>query len=325
MSPVLLLVIYCILIVGASLLGGWLPSLLRLTHTRLQLMMSGVGGLMLGIGLFHLLPHGVNEYVSLDRAIWWMMTGLLTTFFLIRIFHSHQHAPLEPSLGPAEDAAPDEGLVSSPAHGDGCHGHHHPTSGKNRWIGVFLGLSLHTLLDGAALAAGVLHDHEHSPDRLLFGFAVFLGILLHKPLDSLSITTLMTAGGWKPGTQQVVNFAYAAMCPVGAALFYLGVRETPQQDLIVGCALAFAAGIFVCISMGDLLPELEFHSHDRVKLTAALLVGVGVAYGIGYLEPDHVHSHSARPVDAEHHDHEAHDKDGHGHEDHRGHGHGHAH
>ena len=89
MSPAVILTIYCLLIVASSLFGGFLPSLMRLTHTRLQMMMSCVGGLMLGIGIFHLLPHAVNEQVSLDRALWWMMGGLLTTFFLIRIFHFH--------------------------------------------------------------------------------------------------------------------------------------------------------------------------------------------------------------------------------------------
>ena len=52
MSPVVILTIYCLLIVASSLFGGFLPSLMRLTHTRLQMMMSCVGGLMLGIGIF---------------------------------------------------------------------------------------------------------------------------------------------------------------------------------------------------------------------------------------------------------------------------------
>ena len=55
---------------------------------------------------------------------------------------------------------------------------------------------------------------------------------------------------------------------------------------IVGCALAFSAGVFICISLSDLLPELEFHAHDRFKLSLALLLGVAAAWGIGYLEPE---------------------------------------
>ena len=48
--PSTVLLIYCVCIVLASLAGGWLPSVLRLTHLRMQLTMSMVAGLMLGRG-----------------------------------------------------------------------------------------------------------------------------------------------------------------------------------------------------------------------------------------------------------------------------------
>jgi zinc and cadmium transporter len=54
--------------------------------------------------------------------------------------------------------------------------------------------------------------------------------------------------------------------------------------VFLGCALAFCAGTFLCISCSDLLPELQFHSHDRLKLSVALLAGLGVAILIGVIE-----------------------------------------
>jgi hypothetical protein len=42
-SPLLLLGLYCLLILLGSLAGGWIPLWVRLTHTRLQLAMSGRG------------------------------------------------------------------------------------------------------------------------------------------------------------------------------------------------------------------------------------------------------------------------------------------
>jgi zinc and cadmium transporter len=58
--------------------------------------------------------------------------------------------------------------------------------------------------------------------------------------------------------------------------------------------LAFSAGTFLCISLSDLLPELQFHQHDRVKLSLALLLGLTVAYAAGRLEaaahPSHAHA-----------------------------------
>ena len=66
-------------------------------------------------------------------------------------------------------------------------------------------------------------------------------------------------------------------------------------------ALAFSAGTFLCISLSDLLPELQFHQHDRVKLTIALLLGLAVAYAAAQLEAathkhDHANTADVRPV-----------------------------
>jgi len=72
----------------------------------------------------------------------------------------------------------------------------------------------------------------------------------------------------------------------------LGLHEfSGYQSLIVGCALAVSAGVFLCIALGDLLPEMEFHSHNRVQLTAALIAGITLGWGIHLLDPAHTHSH----------------------------------
>jgi zinc and cadmium transporter len=50
-------------------------------------------------------------------------------------------------------------------------------------------------------------------------------------------------------------------------------------------ALAFSAGTFLCIALSDLLPELQFHSHDRFKLSVALLAGVGLMAATAAIVP----------------------------------------
>ena len=117
-----------------------------------------------------------------------------------------------------------------------------------------------------------------------------MAILLHKALDAMSITTVMEAGGWSRGARALTNGLFALMCPLGALLFFFGVELlSPSRDLVVAAALAFSAGTFVCIALSDLLPEVHFHSHDRGKLTAAFLLGIVIAYGIGALEPASLH------------------------------------
>lgn len=297
---VALTISYCVLIVLGSLLGGWLPNFMRLSHTRMQIMMSLVGGLMLGIGLFHMLPHAVAELGSLDRCIWWMMLGVLVMFLLIRTFHFHQHGPVELVEGdhskPEHDHDHDHDSCTS-HHG---HSHHNHKTKVNRlsWVGVALGLSLHTAIDGLALGASIQADAGHGAIWSLYGVGTFLAILLHKPLDAVSITSLMASTGWSTQSRNVVNLGFSLMCPLGAGLFLLGANQfTGDKNIFVGCALAFAAGVFLVISLGDLLPELEFHTHDRVKLTGALILGVALAYAIGFLEPEHTHKHGPKTLD----------------------------
>ncbi len=149
-------------------------------------------------------------------------------------------------------------------------------------------------------------DVAHRPGGWPAGFDVFLAILLHKPLDALSITSLMQAGGWTRRSQQIVNAGFALMCPLGAGLFLAGtdrLREQPHQ--LVGTALAISAGVFLCISLSDLLPEVQFHRHDRLKLSAALILGVLCAYGMRFLEPEHAHAAAAPATASSAHEHGA--------------------
>ncbi|MEQ9407989.1 MAG: ZIP family metal transporter [Fuerstiella sp.] len=316
-----LLAAYCLLIVGGSLLGGLLPFLLQLTHTRMQTVISFVGGLMLGIGFFHLMPHAVHELHSAGRTAEWMMVGIVMMFALLRLFHFHNHEPVnafdpagegrcdhDEHHGPGHDHDHDHdhdhaaavshepagipglqavltGVGHSPAE---CHTHGH--SHGLSWFGIAFGLSLHTLIDGLALAASVNAQASSVPGFRLAGFATFLAVLLHKPLDAVSITSLMVAGGWQKRTMMLVNTAFSLMCPLGAVLFLLGVRQfAGYQHEILGTALAFSAGVFICISLSDLLPEMEFHSHNKVQLTVALGLGIVLSWGLTFLEQGHLH------------------------------------
>jgi len=272
----------------------------------LQLLISLIGGLMLGVGLLHQLPHAVaalsdaHLHSPLDRGMLCMLLGLTAMFFLLRMFHFHQHDVFhEP--GPEVEAS----LAHSHDHDHDCahdhdRDHARPSLAAHSWIGLALGMSVHTLTDGLAMASHVEADLGHDATGWLPGLGTFLGVVLHKPLDSLSITSLMSAAGASQRSRQLLNAAYACLCPAAAILFQLGMRSlSTQQHLVVGTALAFSAGMFVCIALSDLLPEVQFHSHDRTRLSLALVVGLVLAWAIGFAEPEHSHggaTHSETPV-----------------------------
>ena len=261
-APLLLLTAYAAAIAAASLFGGWLLPAKRMSHTHTQMAMSLVAGSVLGVALHHLLPHGMARLAGPDAvatAIWWTTLGMVFMVLLLRALPFHQHD------------------FSSDAHGGGAH--------SLSWLGIALGMGLHSVVEGVALGASV-----QAGGVGLIGGGVFLAIFLHKPLDALAIAGVMHASGVDSGTRRLVNMAFALVCPAAALLAFWGVGLLgADQDAVVGRALAFSAGAFLCISLSDLLPEIHFHSHDRGKLTLAFLVGIGLAYLMHIMESNALH------------------------------------
>ncbi len=285
--------LYCTLIVAVSLLGGWLPLKLRLTHRGMEIVISGVAGVMLGISLLHLVPHAAME-LSTFQVGYGVLMGFLAMFFLERFFCFHHH-----DLPDADGGAASLPVLS---HHDRAQDHAHDHSQCNhhvgpamhsahdlRWGGAAIGLSLHTLTEGVALGASMFGRGGRDStvattwDLLLSGFGIFLVIFLHKPFDALTLGTLMSRGKWPLVSQHAVNVAFALLVPAGGMLVYLAGAGLEHSQL-VGWALAFSGGAFLCISLSDLLPELQFHQHDRWKLSLALLVGVLLAAGVAVAE-----------------------------------------
>ena len=290
MTPLVLLSVYSGLILLASLAGGWIPLLVRLSHRRMELLLSFVSGVMLGVGVLHLLPHALMQRTAalsrealavreghelIDPVLWWLLAGFLAMFLIERFFCFHHHDPPEES-------------------DDHAHEQSTNTRHKMTWTGAAIGLGMHSLIEGVALAASVVRIPSDTGAGQLVGFGVFLAIVLHKPFDALSLGTLTTAGNLSRRAGHLLNGVFGLAVPLGVvgflALTGVGGSSAGGGSALIAAALAFSAGTFLCISLTDLLPELQFHSHDRVKLTAALLLGLAVAAAAGRLE---THAHMA--------------------------------
>jgi zinc and cadmium transporter len=307
----LTLAIQLAVVAAAAYAGGSSLSFLSMGHRLMQVLLSLTGGVLLGVGLLHLLPHA---FVQLDRQIdttmTWVLAGFFLMFLLERAFHGHAHHTAD-----GVDAA--HGCDHDHAHGcdhdhgdhnvdDHGHGHHDhgsrdphaaPGAGRWAWCGAFAGLTLHSLADGAALAASVQADADHGAGWLA-GFATFLAVLLHKPFDAAIIGTLMINSGVSARGRSLANGLYALIVPLGAVTFLFSLPLFGgHQQAILGVAMALAAGAFLCIAAADLLPEVQFHSHDRLLLTTSLALGLAIAWGITVMErSSHAHTHAHAPV-----------------------------
>lgn len=335
MNSTALLAVYCLAIIAASIAGGLIPLLIRLTHTRLQLAISLTAGFMFGVAVLHMVPHAIETPgVTASNAMLWLLVGFLFMFFIERFFsfHTHEVAELDDGgavLTSAEDL-PEHDHDAHTCHHD--HAHPHGMAGstpgnKLSWTGAAIGMTLHSVIAGVALASAVAaeaHGTGTHATTALAGLAVFLVIVLHKPLDALTVITLTASAGFAKPTRHLINGLFALAVPLGVVLFGLGLSQTAlaESGTLVGHALAFSAGTFLCIALSDLLPELHFHSHDRGKLSAALIVGVALAFVMATAEHsmhDYGHSgHDSGEVKADPHDHESHDDT----EDHTGNDHG---
>lgn len=302
MHPVLLLAIYCSLSIVASLSGGWVPLVVGLTHRRMQFAISFVSGVMLGIGMLHLLPHSFEALHSIDRTVGWALAGFLFMFFLERFFHFHHHDVGEIALpDDATGHAHDDHAHDKHAHHDHGRGHEQVRTGSLfPWGGAVIGLTLHGLIDGVAMAAAV---QAEAGLVAWAGLGTFLAIVLHKPFDSLTIGTLMAADGRSPALRHFLNALYSLVTPLGVVLFFAAAQAVGVAHDGLGQVLGFAAGAFICIATSDLLPELQFHRHDRLALSAALVAGIAVAWGTVWLEGGHNHSHSPAHEVGHDHDH----------------------
>lgn len=301
MHATLLIGVYCVVAFLAALVGGLLPLLVRLTHRRMQIAISFVSGMILGIGLLHLLPHGFLILGSIDRTMGWVLGGFLFMFFLERLFHSHHHdAPEEGGAQAAEPAlaAGHAHEAHTPGHSH-AHDHQHPHQAAVALRGAAIGLTLHALVDGVAMAAAV--QAEGGGGAVYWaGLGTAMAVVLHKPFDSLTIGTLLAAARVPLEQRRWLTVLYALVTPLGVLAYFTILESVVSSPQGLGEALAFAAGAFVCISTSDLLPELHFHRHDRLGLSAALLAGIGLAFCTMFLEPEgHVHpaGHPAEAAD----------------------------
>jgi len=282
-APAVLLAVYCLAAFLAALGGGLLPSLVRLTHTRMQVAISFVAGLMLGLALLGLAPHAMDHLGSTRRGSAWLLAGFVVMFLLQRFMPFHHH-----------DVA--EGSPVEPC------GHTHSLAERSArtlsWVGIAVGLSLHSVFDGLAMAAAAAAG-QHSQGSGL-GLGTALAVILHKPFGALAITTLMAAGNATGSSRWFVNLGFALVTPLGALLFFIGAGQMVEHHPAwLGTALAFCAGTFLYVAGADLLPELQFHRHDRVPLTLALLAGVGIAVIIvrsGHGEDAHDHPAAPKQV-----------------------------
>lgn len=301
MSEYAWLTLFSVLIGLFALAGGLVPFRGQVTHTQLQFYLTFSAGVMLGASFFHVMPDAIKQSGE-EYFGWWMSLAVVGLFCIERFIapHSHEVNGHQHSHGPEEEhhhqAAHDHHSNEIHHHheNEAGHEHHHSHGTEPRaaapavagWMAV-VGLTIHTFMNGVGLAGSVETDLTNASTFYgIPGLAMFLAIFLHKPADALAISTVLTRKHVSRRKITWVQLGYVAMIPVGAFAFVLtsGALEESLKQKLTGFALAFSAGTFIFIALSDLLPEVQFHRHDRVPLFLSLVFGVVLMGFIAFLE-----------------------------------------
>jgi zinc transporter ZupT len=183
-------------------------------HARLRYFVAGGAGFMLAAAFVRMLP----ESVHVPHAFLFVLLG----YFGVHLF---EHT-VAPHFHFGEEVHR-EALLA-------------PSAG---WLAV-VGLGVHTLFDGVAIAAGFLV----SPS---LGAILFIAVMLHKLPEGFTIASIMLAGGHSRGAALGAGALLGVLTLAGA----IGTSLFAQQH--VAYALAVSAGVTIYVAASDLIPEVN--------------------------------------------------------------------
>ena len=107
-----------------------------------------------------------------------------------------------------------------------------------------VGLGVHTLFDGVAIAAGFMIGPT-------LGLLLFLAVLLHKLPEGFAVASIMLATGKSRRAALLAGGVLGVLTLLGA--FFTSLLAASH----VGYALALSAGVTIYVAASDLIPEVN--------------------------------------------------------------------
>ncbi len=131
-------------------------------------------------------------------------------------------------------------------------------------IAAYLGIGFHSILDGVAIGAGSM---------LNLSVVILVAVTLHRFPAALALSSILVKGGEFSKKKILLSmFMFALATPVGAVLAITMLQNMDHYP--IGIALGVSAGIFLYISIGDLLPTV--HEVDEKKYNNLFCLSLGL-------------------------------------------------
>ena len=200
-------------------------------------------GIRIGAAYFDLIPESVEHLDgSLNAAMLATAIGFLAFYAIEKLTTVH--------VGHEAASELDHGEV------------------EHRHIGFVgaVGMSLHSLLDGVALAAGLTVGGG-------LGLVIAVVVVVHRFSDGIGVVSFLVAS--RTPRREIYRWvALVALAPVVGVVIGLMLQ---LPDAALGTLLGLFAGFFLYIGAAELLPEA--HRTDRSRrVVVATLVGVAAIY-----------------------------------------------
>src|SRR3989344_2671546 len=200
---------------------------------------SFAAGVMITISVLDLLPESILAG-DIETAAILLLFGILFLFFLERTSIWFHHHPEPHDHGP-------------------------------NMVGVWLGDTLHNLIDGVAIGAAFLIEPA-------FGKATAIAVAAHElPQEMADFSLYVKAGFSKTRTITLNVLSSLTTVTGGIGIYFIGNFIEGIEPYI----LAFTAGMFLYIALADLIPEL--HHTTKKRETVRQLVSFTFGFFVAYL------------------------------------------
>jgi zinc transporter ZupT len=243
-------IVYSSLILSV-VLGGFFVTYLQQTNKAqiIKLLLAFSGGFLLAIAFTHFIPDLYDEE-SASIGIY-ILIG-----FLVQLLMEFFSGGIE-------------------------HGHVHVHKGQNMPWGLFISLSVHSILEGIPLGNQLMgfeihagHDHGHSHGHGDSN-SLLLGILFHQLPVAIALMTLLINTKLSNVKAWLVLMLFGIMTPLGVLI---GMLTLPGEfGLDYHVILAIVVGMFLHISTTIIFETSENHKFNLLKLMA-IFVGCGLAF-----------------------------------------------
>ena len=241
-DPLIVLIIFAAVILAVSLLGAFLPVMIKAGPRLMHLMVAFSAGVFLGILFFMLMPEAFDEAPDSMDAVTWILIGFLVVLFINVILKQ-----LHISSCPCEECKDDE------------HSHDLTTAS------AFAGLAIHAAIDGMILAIGISEGDE-------MGMIALLAISIHKFVEVFSLSSTFMLTDIKKKKAMFYMILFSLITPI-AAFVSMPIVDV-LHDLDVFIPLAIATGTFMYVTIYHLLPEAFHKQKDTLASSFLVLAGI---------------------------------------------------